>query len=400
MAEPHPAPPSQPSARAAEVFAAFLKLGLVSFGGPVAHLGYFHAEFVERRKWLSAAAYAEIVALCQFLPGPASSQVGMMIGLLRARLPGVLAAWLGFTLPSAALMIAFALLVAELGGADRGPWMHGLKIAAVAVVAQAIVVMARTLCPDVKRLLIAAVAAVTALLVPTAVGQLGAIGLGAIIGLGVLKDSPGTEHPGISVEVSRTTSLLALVLFVLLLAGLPLAATASGQLVDIADSFYRAGALVFGGGHVVLPLLEREVVPAGWIDAESFLAGYGAAQAVPGPLFTFAAFLGTAIGGTGVGLVALIAVFLPSFLLVVGVAPFWDMIRANGTVRIALKGVNAAVVGLLVAALYDPVVPGAVSGILDLGIAATLFALLIFARAPSWLIVLLGAAASSAIAMF
>lgn len=396
-----PAPQDRPSTtRVAEVFTAFLKLGLVSFGGPVAHLGYFNDEFVVRRKWVSAAAYAEIVALCQFLPGPASSQVGMTIGLARARIPGAIAAWLGFTLPSALLMMAFAFGVKEMGGLADAPWLHGLKIAATAVVAQAIVIMARTLCPDIPRIIFAVGAASIAILLPTAVGQIGAIVLGGLAGWLLLKDMPGIDLSDPPIAMPRLVSGVALALFFSLLIALPVAARMGSLFTDLFDSFYRTGALVFGGGHVVLPLLQREVIPVGWIDAETFLAGYGAAQAVPGPLFTFAGFLGTVIAGGWGGLICLVAIFLPSFLLILGIAPFWAAVRRHRAARSALRGINAAVVGLLAAAFADPIVPSAIQSVSDLAVVVTLFALLMFARTPSWLVVALGAASTSAIALF
>jgi chromate transporter len=399
MADPDSTDRTPSAARLAEVFTAFLKLGFVSFGGPIAHLGYFNDEFVTRRKWLSAARYAEIVALCQFLPGPASSQVGMTLGLGRAGIPGAFAAWLGFTLPSAVLMIAFAYGVRAFEGIESAAWVQGLKIAAVAVVAQAIVVMARTLCPDLTRIAFALGSAALAIFVPTTLGQIGALVLGGVFGWRLLKDNSVREAPGLPDVVSKRLSLGVLTLFFVLLAALPLAARTGPLFVDLFDAFYRAGALVFGGGHVVLPLLERAVIPAGWIDSETFLAGYGAAQAVPGPLFTFAGYLGTAIAGGWGGVLCLVAIFLPSFLLIIGVVPYWNALRSHASARSVLKGVNAAVAGILAAAFIDPIVPGAITNAWDAGIAVVLFALLMFARARSWLIVALGAAASSAAAL-
>ncbi|MCC6915341.1 MAG: chromate efflux transporter [Rhodospirillaceae bacterium] len=390
---------SEKPASALEVFLVFLKLGLTSFGGPVAHLGYFNDEFVARRKWLTAAAYAEIVALCQFLPGPASSQTGMMIGLSRARLPGALAAWLGFTLPSALLLAGFAYGAATLGDLTNAPWLHGLKIAAVAVVAQAIIGMSRSLCPDVPRILFAVLAAAIAIFMPTALGQIGVLILGGLLGLLILKSAPGAALPDLPAALSKPASIAALMLFVALLVALPLAGASDGLLLRLFDSFYRSGALVFGGGHVVLPLLQREVIPPGLIDPEMFLAGYGAAQAVPGPLFTFAAFLGTAIAGGWGALVCTLAIFLPSFLLVIGVLPFWNSLRRRSGARAALQGINAVVVGLLAAAFATLIVPTGITSGIDAGIAAVLLVLLVVVRAPSWLIVALGAAASAAAAL-
>ncbi|MDF2231563.1 chromate efflux transporter [Albimonas sp. CAU 1670] len=351
-----PAAP-RPAGSAAEVFAAFLRLGLTSFGGPVAHLGYFREALVRRRGWVDEAAYAELVALCQFLPGPASSQVGLALGMLRAGLPGALAAWAAFTLPSALALAAFAAGVGALDAAGAG-WLAGVKAAAVAVVAQAALGMGRTLAPDRARQALAAAAAALALLAPGVAGQLGAIAVGALAGLaagrGWAAPPAEPEAGALPAPLSRAAGAACLVLAALLLALLPLAA-GLGPLAAHADAFYRAGALVFGGGHVVLPLLEAETVGRGWLDAETFVAGYGAAQAVPGPLFAFAAFLGQASGGAGAAAVSLVAIFLPGAVLAIGVLPFWAGLRARPGARAALAGVNAAVVGLLLAALYDPV---------------------------------------------
>jgi chromate transporter len=379
------------------VFLAFLRLGLTSFGGPVAHLGYFRGEFVARRQWLDEAAYTDIIALCQFLPGPASSQVGITIGILRAGLPGALAAWLGFSGPSAIAMIAFGYGVAQLGDIAQAPWLHGLKIVAVAVVAQAVWSMARTLCPDRLRATMAVAAALLVLALPNAVGQIGAIVLGALIGWRLLPADPKAAHSEIAIHIARPLAIVALIAFFVLLAGLPLLKTASGShAVALFDSFYRSGSLVFGGGHVVLPLLQKEVVPPGWIGNDAFLAGYGAAQAVPGPLFTFAAYLGTEMqpgpnGWVG-GLICLLAIYLPSFLLLVGVLPYWDALRRRAGVQSALKGVNAAVVGLLLAALYTPVWTSAIVGPADFAIGIAAFLLLALWRVPPWIVVALGAA--------
>lgn len=340
------------------MFRVFLRLGCTSFGGPVAHLGYFRAELVERRGWLDEAAYADIVALCQFLPGPASSQVGVSLGILRAGLPGGLAAWCGFTLPSAFLLIAFAYGVAQAGDLSHAAWLHGLKTVAVAVVAQAVWGMARTLCPDRKRVTLAIAAAVLALAVPSAFGQVGAIAAGAAYGWGFIREPPRITGQ-LGFTLSRRLAIASLVLFAVLLLVLPLAATTGSHVLDLFARFYRSGSLVFGGGHVVLPLLQQSVVPPGWIGDDGFLAGYGAAQAVPGPLFTFAAYLDAAMaplpnGWLG-GLLCLVAIYLPSFLLLIGVLPFWDKLRQQGAVQAMLRGVNAAVVGILLAALYTPV---------------------------------------------
>jgi chromate transporter len=385
----------------AEVLLVFLKLGLTSFGGPVAHLGYFREEFVARRKWLDESAYADLVALCQFLPGPASSQVGLAIGLSRAGYPGALAAWIGFTMPSAIALVLFAYGVEALGNVTGSAWIHGLKIAAVAVVAQAVLGMMRTLAPDRERATFAVAAAVVVLASPTALGQVGAIALGGLAGALLLRD-PATDGHAASMPltVSRREGVIALLVFFVLLAGLPLAtAQGGGQALQLFDSFYRSGSLVFGGGHVVLPLLQAEVVPR-WIGNDAFLAGYGAAQAVPGPLFTFAAYLGAVIGGWTTAALCLIAVFLPSFLLVIGALPFWETIRRWPMARNALRGVNAAVVGLLLAALYHPVWTAGITSARDFALAVVAFLLLLMWQTPPWLVVVLSAAGAAALAAF
>ncbi len=387
---------------AGEVFATFLKLGLTSFGGPVAHLGYFRHEFVEQRKWLNERAYADLVALCQFLPGPASSQVGMAIGLSRAGYLGAFAAWTAFTLPSAIALVLFAYGVSEFGNMLGSGWLHGLKVAAVAVVALAVLGMARSLSPDRERASVAVAAAAITLAVPTAWGQVGAILLGAIAGLTLLRSAVPTDHASLPRSVSRTAATTALVLFFVLLIGLPLlAAATASQSLDLFDAFYRAGSLVFGGGHVVLPLLQAEVVPRGWVDNDTFLAGYGAAQAVPGPLFTFAAYLGAVMqpapnGWVGATL-CLVAIFLPSFLLMVGALPFWEELRRQALVQSALRGVNAAVVGLLLAALYQPVWTAGILTAGDYALAITAFLLLYLWQAPPWLVVVLCAVGGAAL---
>src|SRR5215472_6236470 len=334
-----------------EVLPAFLRLGLTSFGGPVAHLGYFREEFVHRRRWLDDKSYADLVALCQFLPGPASSQVGLAVGLLRGGYAGALAAWIGFTLPSAVAMVLFGYGIGALGDAAGSGWLHGLKVAAVAVVAQAVLGMARTLAPA---------AAILALGAPSSWGQIGAIALGGIVGALLLRGGEAIAPAALPLKVSRALGALLLVAFFVLLIGLPLLAAAiPSQALKEFDAFYRAGSLVFGGGHVVLPLLQASVVPPGWVGNDAFLAGYGAAQAVPGPLFTFAAYLGMVMepkpnGWIGAS-ICLIAIFLPSFFLVIGALPFWEELRRRPVAQASLRGVNAAVVGLLLAALYQPV---------------------------------------------
>jgi chromate transporter len=387
---------------AREVLRVFLKLGLTSFGGPIAHLGYFQDELVVRRRWLDQHAYADLVALCQFLPGPASSQVGIAIGLSRAGLSGAVAAWLGFTLPSALAMILFAYGVGALAdGAGEG-WLRGLKIVAVAVVAHAVWGMARSLSPDRERATLTVVAAAIVLFWPTALGQIGAILLGAAIGMIFMRGGTAAGRTHLAVPVSRRGAVLALSMFFALLLGLPVLAAADGMALRMFDSFYRAGALVFGGGHVVLPLLQAEVVDPGWVMRDAFVAGYGAAQAVPGPLFTFAAYLGAVSipspNGVAGGVLCLIAIFLPSFLLVIGALPFWDALRRRARAQAALRGVNAAVVGLLLAALYDPVWTSGIRSAADFALAAVALLLLAFWRLPPWLVVIVTALAGAAMA--
>jgi chromate transporter len=384
---------------AAEVFLAFLKLGLTSFGGPVAHLGYFREEIVERRGWVDDHAYGDLVALSQFLPGPSSSQVGIALGTVRAGVRGGLAAWLGFTLPSAILMILFALGVSWFD-LDAG-WLAGLKIVAVAVVARAVWSMGRQLCPDWPRAGFAAAAAAAVLAWPGPLGQVMAIVLGGAAGWLIL-DKGGREAPrALNHGVSRRLAAACLALFTVLLAALPLgAALTANQPLALIDSFYRSGALVFGGGHVILPLLQAEVVPPGWLDRDDFLAGYGAAQALPGPLLTFSAYLGAMIdprmAGLPVALLCLVAVFAPSFLLVIGMLPFWEALRRFGAAQAAMAGINAAVVGLLLAALYDPVWTGAIHAPRDFALAAAAYGALAWAKLPPWLVVILCGLAGAA----
>lgn len=385
----------------AEVFLVFLRLGLTSFGGPVAHLGYFREEFVTRRRWLDENAYAHLVALCQFLPGPASSQVGMAVGLSRAGYAGAFAAWVAFTLPSAIALVLFAYGVATLGDATGSAWLHGLKIAAVAVVAQAVLGMMRTLAPDKERATLAVVAAIIVLAIPTAWGQVAAIALGGLAGLTMLRGvAVSPDHVTMPLSVGRTAGTLSLLLFLALLVGLPmLAAETDNKSIDLIDSFYRSGSLVFGGGHVVLPLLQAEVVPPGWVSNDQFLAGYGAAQAVPGPLFTFAAYLGAMIGGWSIAALCLVTVFAPSFLLVVGTLPFWEDLRRHAWAQSLLRGVNAAVVGLLLAALYNPVWTAGIRGSKDFALAMAAFLALYMWNVTPWLVVVLCAVAAGGLAM-
>lgn len=374
----------------AEVFWMFLRLGATSFGGPVAHLGYFRDAFVKQKSWLTDRAYADLVALCQFLPGPASSQVGMAIGLQRAGFGGLVAAWFAFTMPSAVLLVAFAFGVSALGDAVGSGWLIGLKAAAVAVVAQAVLGMARTLTPDARRATIAAAALIVLLLVPGPAVQVAVIIIGGLTGLAWLRDDENRQddvEPAPS--VSRAVGVAALTVFAALLVLLPVAAAVtSNPGIGLADLFYRAGSLVFGGGHVVLPLLEAETVHTGLVDHDTFLAGYGAAQAVPGPLFTFAAFLGASAtigpsGLTGAG-IALVAMFLPAALLVIGVLPFWHRLRGSNLARRALMGVNAAVVGILAAALYDPVFTQGIISPATLALAVAVFVALTKWNLPAW----------------
>jgi chromate transporter len=386
-----------------EVLGVFLKLGLTSFGGPVAHLGYFRTEFVERRRWLDDKSYSDLVALCQFLPGPASSQVGMALGLGRAGWWGALAAWAGFTLPSALALIAFAYGVAEWPALASSGAVHGLKVVAVAVVAQAVWGMAKSLCPDRLRAGLAVVAALLVLAVPSAIGQVAAIVLGGVIGRWALQLGHLAPARHSSYGVGRRTGGLLLALFAALLVLLPLAAAASGSMLLAASSvFYQAGALVFGGGHVVLPLLQAGVVPPGWVDNGAFLAGYGAAQAVPGPLFTFAAYLGAVmpapLGGWWGGLLMLLAIFLPAFLLLAGALPFWESLRQGDGVQRAMAGINAAVVGVLGAALYDPVWTSAIHSKADFGLALAAFGLLVYGRVSPVFVVAGGALAGALMA--
>ncbi len=375
-----------------DVFRIFLRLGLTSFGGPIAHLAYFRDEFVTRRGWLTERSYADLVALCQFLPGPASSQVGMAVGLSRCGYRGALAAWTGFTLPSAVALILFALGVARYGDAIPAGMLHGLNVVAVAVVAQAVWGMARSLCPDVPRVTLMVMAAFVVLLVPSAWGQVAVIAATGVVGLVRFAPHGTAAHDPLPVSLGRRSGLLCLALFFILLIALPLLVPVlHSQTVAVIDAFYRAGSLVFGGGHVVLPLLQAEVVPPGWVGNEAFLAGYGAAQAVPGPLFTFAAFLGASMteaptGWLG-GLVCLVALFAPSFLLVAGVLPFWERLRAHARAQAALAGVNAGVVGLLLAALYNPVWTNAIHRPQDFGLAVLAFVALSFWKLPPWLVV-------------
>lgn len=374
-----------------EILLIATRLGVTSFGGPIAHLGYFHEEYVRKKKWLDERAYADLVALCQFLPGPASSQVGIGIGVVRGGLLGGIAAFIGFTLPLVIALIIFALLLQAFDIGDSG-WIHGLKIVAVVVVAHAILGMARKLTPDIQRKTIALFAIVGTSLLQTTYTQVVIILAAALIGFLMFRRQQETETSHIRVPVSRVFALSCLALFFGLLIFLPIIREfTSMQWIAMFDSFYRSGALVFGGGHVVLPLLEREFVPTGWMTEEAFLAGYGAAQAVPGPLFTFAAYLGAVINGWQGGLLAILAIFLPAFLLILGTLPFWDALRQNSKIKGALMGVNAAVVGILIAAFYNPIWTSSILAPIDFAFAAILFSMLFFWKLSPWIVVLAGA---------
>lgn len=376
-----------------EVFLIFLKLGLTAFGGPIAHLGYFREEFVAKRQWLTERAYADLVALCQFLPGPASSQVGISLGFLRAGYGGALAAWLGFTMPSVVFLILLAIGVSQGGGMIPPGVLHGLKVVAVSVVAQAVWGMGRQLCTDAKRVTIMAISACLMLAFPFAWGQVCVILLAAVVGMFMFKPHPDAKHEPLPISIRRRTGMAWLCIFMGLLIGLPIIhAWHPSQMLAMFDVFYRTGSLVFGGGHVVLPLLQSEVVNPGWVSETAFLAGYGATQAVPGPMFTFAAFLGASMqeaptGWVG-GLIAVTSIFLPSFFLVIGALPFWEQLRRNVRTQAALSGINAAVVGLLLAALYQPVWTSAVIAPKDFGLALLALVALMFWKLPPWLVVI------------
>ncbi|MFK3780327.1 chromate efflux transporter [Agrobacterium sp. NPDC089420] len=387
-----------------EVFVAFLKLGVTSFGGPIAHLGYFRDELVVRRKWIDEAGYADLVALCQFLPGPASSQVGFALGLLRAGPLGALAAWTAFTLPSAILLFFFATVSAAIAGPVGAGLLHGLKIVAVAVVAQAVWGMAKSLAPDRERAGIALAGIVCVVFVAGAFGQMLALAAGALAGLVFCRAKAAGPSVPLAFRLPKRVGYAALAAFALLLGFLPLVAAGAGQQgLSLFDAFYRAGALVFGGGHVVLPLLQSEVVATGWVTQDAFIAGYGATQAVPGPLFTFAAYLGAVAGpqpnGVAGAAIALVAIFLPGMLLLVGALPFWEGFRRRLPAQAAMRGANAAVVGILGAALYDPVWTSAIFTPKDFTLALAGFVLLTVWKAPPWAVVLLCAGGGVSLAL-
>ncbi len=389
-----------------QLFLVFLRLGLTAFGGPIAHLGYFREEFVSRRKWLDDASYSNLVALSQFVPGPASSQTGFAIGLMRGGLAGGVAAWLGFTLPSALLMLLAAKGLAFAEGPIFAGLIHGLKIVAVAVVAQAVWSMSKSLCPDKQTASIALLAAAFLIAASSALLQLAAIAAGGLAGVILLSSRPPPDAlPALTGRMSRTAGAVALALFVVLLIALPLLARFEGSnAAAMLEVFYRAGALVFGGGHVVLPLLEQGVVPPGWVSAGDFLAGYGAAQALPGPLFAFAAYIGALIpqelGAVAGAAAAIVAIFLPGLLLIYGALPYWSALSAKRNTRAALAGVNAAVVGVLAAALYNPIFTTAISGAHDAALALAAFTALSVWRLPVIAVVAATAAGGLALTLF
>lgn len=372
-----------------EIFLVSFKLGLTSFGGPVAHLGYFHHEYVQKRKWMDEKSYGDLVALCQFLPGPASSQVGMGIGLLRGGILGAIISWVGFTLPSVLVLVFFASFLNQFELGSTG-WIHGLKLVAVAIVAHAIWGMAQKLTPDRNRATIAIVTAAIVLLWPSSWTQVILIVLSGLIGWLLYKVPQNAQSYKIQVSISKTMASSCLILFFGLLLLLPTMRSLS-PFIALFDSFYRSGSLVFGGGHVVLPLLESEFVQNGFMTKEQFLAGYGLTQAVPGPLFTFASYIGAVLNGTAGAVIATIAIFLPAFLLVIGVLPFWDSIRKVPAIQGALLGVNAAVVGILIAAFYDPIWTSTIINASDFVFASLLFCLLTFWKMPPWVFVIFGA---------
>ncbi|TGL65135.1 chromate efflux transporter [Leptospira jelokensis] len=375
-----------------QVFITAMKLGCTSFGGPIAHLSYFHDEYVTKKRWISAHAYADLVALCQFLPGPASSQVGMAIGLSRAGILGAIVSWIGFTLPSALILILFGLGLSQIEVANHKHWLHGLKVVAVAVVAQAILGMGKKLCPDKERLTIAIITSVILLFFSSAILQISLLVISGFIGVYFLKSKEDFPHDSIH-KGKKSIGFIFLALFLIFLFVLPLLRTiVKVTEVQYFDSFYRAGALVFGGGHVVLPLLQAEVVPTGWVSNDLFMAGYGLSNAIPGPLFAFSSFLGAVSivspNGWAGAILCLVAAFLPSFLLIVGALPFWESLRKNQTIRKAMLGINASVVGILLAAFYNPVWTSAVFSPKDFAIVIVGFLLLEFWKVPSWLVVI------------
>lgn len=384
-----------------EILIVSTRLGFTSFGGPIAHLGYFHNEYVRRRKWMDERSYADLIALCQFLPGPASSQVGIGIGVMRAGILGGIISFIGFTLPSVLALIAFAIIVQQFNINDTD-WIHGLKLVAVAVVAHAILGMAQKLTPDIQRKTIALIAILGTLLWTTVATQVSIIVISAIIGYLLYKnENKDTEENVLFIPISHRFASICLFLFFGLLVFLPIVSNMTSiHWLTMFDSFYRSGSLVFGGGHVVLPLLEREFVSTGWINSEEFLAGYGAAQAIPGPLFTFAAYLGAVVSGWQGGLIATVAIFLLAFLLVFGTLPFWGSLRNNPKVKGALLGVNAAVVGILIASFYHPIWTSSILAPKDFAFASVLFSMIVYWKVPPWVVVLVGAVGGIGVGMF
>lgn len=391
-------PPEKPISAARSdstwaIFLIFLRLGLTSFGGPVAHLGFFRDELIMRRRWLSERSYVDLVALCQFLPGAASSQVGMALAMTRGGFKGAIAAWVGFSLPSAVMLYVFAMSLSDWGVSFPSGALHGLKVVAVAVVAQAVWGMGRSLCTDVPRVAIAAVSALTLLLVPTTLGQVGVIAASALVGITFLKPGQSLPHDPLPIALSRIVGAALLGLFFVLLIGMPILLSVwPNHTLAVINAFYRVGSLVFGGGHVVLPLLQAAVVPSHWVSNDTFLAGYGLTQAVPGPLFTFVSFLGASMTLSPTGwlgaLICMVSIFLPSFLLIFGTLPFWELLRRSVHTQAALAGVNAAVVGLLLSALYRPVWTSAIFTIKDVGILVLALLALMRWKLPPWLVVL------------
>lgn len=373
-----------------EILGASLKLGLTSFGGPVAHLGYFKNEYIDKRKWLDDKTYADIIALCQFLPGPASSQAGIAIGILRGGLLGGIISWIGFTIPSVLILMLFAQAFQAFSIGDAN-WIASLKIVAAAVVLHAILGMGKSLTPDKPRIAIAIIAMFIMLWFPSAIVQIAVIFGAGILGYFLFSRNTASKVEAFTVSINKVQGIIALSIFLLLLIVLPIMAILfNNQYISIFDTFFRVGSIVFGGGHVVLPLLEQEVVPNGFLTSNEFLAGYGMAQAVPGPLFTFASYIGTMMSGIAGGLIATVAMFFPSFLLIIGAIPFLSELRQKRSFQGILAGVNASVVGILLAAFYNPVFSSAITDAKDFSLAVILFALLYMWKTPAWLIVVIG----------
>ncbi|MGX9136400.1 chromate transporter [Rummeliibacillus sp. JY-2-4R] len=385
-----------------EILMVSAKLGLTSFGGPIAHLGYFYEEYVRRKKWIDEKNYVDLVALSQFLPGPASSQVGIGIGVSRGGIIGGILSFLGFTLPSVIALMIFASMLHTFGIEDAS-WINGLKIVAVVIVAHAVLGMAKNQTPDIPRKAIALFALVITLLWQTAFTQIGVITVAGIVGYFLYRDQPiNKDQTTVTLfPISRRVGYFCLILFFVLLIFLPILSNlTSSKWISAFDHFYRSGSLVFGGGHVVLPMLEQEFVPTGWLNTQQFLTGYGAAQAVPGPLFTFAAYIGTIINGWQGGLFATFAIFLPAFLLIIGSLPFWNVLRNNPKIIGALLGVNASVVGILISALYSPIWTSSIQSSIDFALAAILFFMLVYWKLPPWIVVVTGAVGGILITRF